>query len=280
MGDIPSARELALYDLRRMRASRAATVVLAAAIVGALLSGRPEIFPLAGAAFLAYFAVPAWIGVGPVYPTPSLLAGIAQQIASFGLPMVGVLLVYVVLTKGALDIVSMAPGLIAGALVYSAYQWRYTQEAQRRIRGESAAMPLIGRLWRHYLGYVIGIGAALVATSFVDVVAVVPAMSTFAAAFLVGKAAVDLSLPQPPLGATRVSAALLQLTLISPIWFGVPWGAGYLAFEAVMGRDVASLLEPTAYVSTLVESALACTIVFAAIAVVAAVIEFATGGRD
>jgi hypothetical protein len=280
MGDVPSARALALYDLRRARAGTASTAVLIAGVVAMFLFGRWELVVFAAMAFVAYFAVPSWVGVAPVFPMPSLGGALIQYVAGFGLPMVGVLLIYLVLTKGSSDLLSMAPGLAAGAITYSIYQWRYARDAQRRIRGEAAGMSLPSRLWRHYLAYAVGIGAGVGATLPLDPASMTLAISVFAAAFLTAKAAVDFSLPQPALAAERVSAALLQLTLMSPIWFGLPWGGVYIVMEAIALDGAGFPLPVVARLPMLIEACVACVVVFAATTVVAGAMELVSGRRE
>jgi hypothetical protein len=185
-----------------------------------------------------------------------------------------------VLTKGRPDILSMAPGLAAGAITYSVYQWRYARDAQRRIRGEAAGMTLASRLWRHYLAYAAGLAAGAGATLALDPANMILAISVFAAAFLTVKAAVDFALPQPALAAERVSAALLQLTLMSPIWFGLPWGGVYIVMEAIALDGAGSPVPVVERLPMLIEACVACVVVFAATTVVAGAMELASGRRD
>ena len=278
MSDMPSARQHGLYDLRRKRAALAMGAIAVAATVGAMLAGKPALFALPVAAAIAFVALPSWIGVEPRYPVPSLWATMYGNMLGFGVPMVGVLLMYVMLNKGDLRYAAFVPVAVAGALIYSAYRWRYLGEAMARVRGVRAGMPLVDRLWRHYLGYAVGLaagGVALSATRGMDW-----SLSTglFAIVFLAVKAAVDLSLPQPPLKTERLSTAALQLAAMSPVWFGLPWGVAltFASVDLTAGRwSLLTAVSSNAVIVVYVT--IATVVVFTAFALVAFLIEAATG---
>jgi hypothetical protein len=278
MSDMPSAREHGLYDLRRKRATVVMGAITVAATVGAMLAGNPALFALPVVAAIAFGALPSWIGVEPRYPVPSIWAAVYSNILGFGVPMVGVLLMFVMLNKGDLRYAALVPAAVTGALVYSAYRWRYLGEAMARVRGVRAGMPVVDRLWRHYLGYALGLaggGVALSATRGIDWSF---GTALFAIVFLAGKAAVDLSLPQPPLKTERLSTAALQLAAMSPVWFGLPWGVALtFALAALTPADWSVLTAVSTNTVTVVYVTIASVVVFTAFALVAFLIEVATG---
>lgn len=279
MSDMPSAREHALYDLRRKRAGIATTVVLIAAIAGAFLTRDMGLSAVAAAAVLAQFAIPNWVGVEPQFPVPSIWAAVSEHLLSFGVPMVGVLLLYFVLTRGDLDFLGMIPVAVLGALVYSLYRWRHLGISLTRVRGAAARMPFGDRLWRHYLGYAAGLTAGALGVALTaEAQSSMLGAGSFGGAFLIVKALVDLSFSQPPLKAERLSGAAVQLTLMSPIWFGLPWGAaltGVMAAAEISSRPFAPAVAENAIV--VVYMTVASVVVFTSIVMVASVMELVAG---
>lgn len=283
MSDMPSAREHGLYDLRRKRSAMAMLVVGAASIAPTLLLGDIALTALPAAAVFAYLAMPSWIGAEPRFPRASVGSAMLETLSASIVPLAGMTLMFFMINKGRLDVLGLAPVLLAGAVSYGAYRWLYRDVALATVRGERAGMSLGGRLWRHYLGYALGLSVATVALLIVrqialDGEAVVLTEMVFVAAFLLTKSAVDASLPQPPLEAKRLSLAAAQLALMSPVWFGLPWGAAILGFFVSFDRyrmPLMWLIEQDAIV--IVYMTVAAVVVFTAFALVAFAIEAATG---
>ncbi len=276
--DMPSAREHGLLDLRRKRAGIVAGVVLFASVIGLFASREMGLAALPVVALLAYLSLPSWVGVEPRFPVPTVWVALRDHMLSFGVPMVGVMLMYLMLNKGELAFAIMIPLAAVGAVIYGAYRWRYSQASMVRLRGGDEAMPLLSRLWRHYLGYAAGLAAGTAAAFAGDTIDWAIAATGFVGAFLVAKAAVDLSLPQPPIESRRLSIVLAQLAIMSPIWFGLPWGAAMVAAMSFGLRarfPLTMALQDNAIV--VVYAAISAIVVFTALALIAFVIEVATG---
>lgn len=279
MGDLPSAREHALYDLRRKRASVATTTVLIASIAVLVLTGDAALSVLGAAAVLAQFAVPNWVGIEPRFPLPSIVAAVIEHLFGFVVPMVGVLLLYYVLNKGDLNFLGVLPIAVLGALIYSVYRWRLLGVSLARVRGAVVRMSPGERLWRHYLGYAAGlIAGALAVTVAGETANWLAAAGFYGGAFMIAKAFVDLLLPQPPLETERLSDAAAQLAVMSPVWFGLPWGVTLTGLMATVetGKPFVAAVADDAI--TVGYVAIASVIVFTAIAAVAFVMELVGGG--
>ena len=69
---------------------------------------------------------------------------------------------------------------------------------------------------------------------------------------------------------------------MSPIWFGLPWGAVYIVVEAIVvdGAAFTSLAPVIERLPMLWEVCVACVVVFAATTVVAGAMELVLGRRD
>lgn len=279
MGDMPSARAHALLDLRRRRAGVAALAVLLVSGVALFATTRVELFALLAAALLAYLAVPSWVGVAPRFPVPSLGREMVDRLVGFAVPAIGAMLLYTVWTKGRVEQLSAVPVLLVGAAAFAVYRWRYLNAALEQVRGEGRGMPFLARLWRHYLGYVTALAVGLGAAFALGAAQVMFALVAFGSAFFVVKLAIDFALPQPPLAPRPLSATMLTLALMSPIWFAVPWGASVTVALALMETTaetaLADALSANAMVAVYV--GVATVAVFAALTVVALVMELATG---
>lgn len=275
---MPSAREHGLLDLRRKRAAVAAGLVLFASVTGLFVSRDMGLAAVPVVALLAYLSLPSWVGVEPRFPVPSVWVALRDHMLRFGVPMVGVMLMYLMLNKGALAFAIMIPLAAVGAVVYGAYRWRYAQGSMTRLRGADEAMPLLPRLWRHYLGYAVGLAAGTAAAVAGETIDWAFAATGFAGAFLIAKAAVDLSLPQPPIKSRRLSIALAQLAVMSPVWFGLPWGTAMvvaMSFGLRARFPLTMALQDNAIV--IVYVTVAAIVVFTALALIAFLIELATG---
>lgn len=282
---MPSAREHALYDIRRKRAGVATVVVLVATVAGVFATERMELLALVATAMFAWGAFPAWVGVAPEYPAPRAWDSIRQHAFTIALPVIGVSLFNMVLAKGDPRFLSSVPVGLLGALVYGSYRWRYIIAAVARMRGAEDDMPLIARLWRHYLGYVAGLTAGLLALAIgrnyaADFEWLLPS-TLFLSGFLIVKPLVDFVFPQPPLSAERLSGAAAQLAAMSVVWFGLPWGAllTCLLASVAVGRRISVEQALAVDAMTLVYVAVSSVVVFTAIAVVAFVLELFDSGR-
>lgn len=278
MSDMPSARQHGLYDLRRKRAGLAAGVVFVGSVVSVFVSREMALVSLPFAALLAFLALPSWVGAEPRYPVPSFWAAVRDQMLSFGVPMVGVLLMYLLLNKGELAFAVVILFAVIGVFVYSAYRWQYMRDSMARVRGVGEHMPLLARLWRHYLGYAVGLAAGLGAGLAGGQIHWAVAQGGFVGAFLVGKGVSDLALRQPPIRDRRLSFTLAQLAAMSPVWFGLPWGATATAAWSLSlsaGSSLTWALANNAII--IVYVTVASVVVFTATALVAFLIEVATG---
>jgi hypothetical protein len=234
---------------------------------------------LAVAAWLAYFAVPSWVGIEPRFPLPPAWAVISEHLFSFGVPMVGVLLIYAVLLKGETTVFAVMPVAVLGAVVYAVYRWRYLSATLMRVRGVVQSMTLPSRLWRHYLGYALGLAVAVPAALALKGQDIAVILGAYVGAFLLAKLLVDLALPQPPLNAERFSTAAFQLALMSPIWFGVPWSAFLIGLVASVEPSAGLTGPPMESAAVVLYTIIAAVVVFGAIAAVAFAIDLA-GSED
>lgn len=279
MGDMPSARAHALLDLRRRRAGVATTVVLLVSGVALFATARVELFALLAGALLAHVAVPSWVGVTPRFPVPSLGQEMLDRLIAFAVPAIGAMLLYTVWTKGRVEQLSAVPVLLVGAAAFAVYRWRYLSAALAQVRGEGGGMPLLDRLWRHYLGYVVALGLGLGAAIAVGTAQLLGALFAFGSVFFGAKLAVDLALPQPPMASRPLSATMFALALMSPIWFAVPWGASVTVALALMETtaEISFVDALSANGMVAVYVGVATVAVFVVLTVVAFVMELATG---
>jgi len=278
MTDMPSAREHGLYDLRRKRAQVASGVVLAVSFV-LLIVAFQWAMALPAAALFAFLVMPSWLGAQAQYPPLAAWRGIGAHLLGFGVPLIGVMLMYLVLSKGRPSVMGLLPFVAIGAVCYSAYRWRNQATALERVRGERDGMALLQRLWRHYLGYAVGLAAGVGAnlawrdTGLLETEDFLTEIA-FVTTFLAGKTVVDVSLPQPPLAPKRASLAVLQLAAMSPVWFGLPWGALTVATLLVRFPDPWIVDGKEVVLATVAGATL---VVFLATAAVTYVLELAGG---
>ncbi len=279
MSDMPSAREHALFDLRRKRAGILTGLVFGLLVAAVFLVGGVAVSVGTIAALLVLIAMPSWVGVEPRYPVPTLWRELFGHLAALALPAVGLLLLYIVWSKGKVEQLSALPILAIAAAVYAVYRWHHLAGALARVRGAGADMPFFDRLWRHYLGYAAGLAVGVAAASAVDLRQWVLAATLFAGSFLIIKMIVDVTLPQPPLASRRLSATFLVLMLMSPVWFGLPLGVALavlsVLFDVSRGEPFASAVEDARMVVLYITVATAS--VFAVLAAAAAAMELATG---
>lgn len=276
---MPSAREHALCDLRRKRAGILTGLVFGLSVVAVFLVGGVAVAVGAVAALMVVIAVPSWVGVEPRYPVPTLWQALLGHLAAVAVPAVGLLLLYIMWSKGKVEQLSAVPILVIAAAVYAVYRWHHLAGALARVRGASAGMPLLDRLWRHYLGYAVGLAVGIAAASAGDLRQWTLSASLFAGSFLIMKMMVDVALPQPPLASRRLSATFLILTLMSPVWFGLPWGVAQavlsVLFDLSNGEPFVAAVDDAPTVVLYI--AAATTSVFAVLTVAAAALELATG---
>lgn len=279
MSDMPSARQHALYDLRRKRAGILTGLVFGVSIVALFLIGGIALAAVVIAALLVLIAVPSWVGVEPRYPIPTLWRELLGHLAAVAVPAVGLLLLYTMWSKGRLEQLSAAPILVVAAAVYAICRWHHLAGALARVRGAGAGMPFLDRLWRHYLGYAAGLAVGVAAASVGDLRQWMLSATLFAGSLLIVKMMVDVALPQPPLAPRRLSATFLILALMSPVWFGLPWGVALavlsVLFDLSNGVSFASAVDNSAMVVIFV--AVATLVVFLVLATAATVVELATG---
>lgn len=281
MSEIASSpREHALQDLRRARAG-VLTAAVAALSFGAYLAagGRLEALALAVAAIATVLATPSWVGVEPRYPIPRLGPALWERVVAYGTPIIGVVLIGMMLTKGSINFLGMLPLIVILAVVYGVYAWRGLSKALARVRGEQSDMPLLARLWRHYLGYVAAFAAGGLAVWATMSAPSLVSLSGFAASALTAKLLVDFALPQPLPKPQRLSLTFLNLMLMSPLWFGLPWGLGFGAVLVVVGLGGGDRLNAAVDAASIIvlPVAVGSVAVFALLALLAAVLEFATG---
>jgi hypothetical protein len=279
MGDMPSAREHALQDLRRVRAGVISIAVGALSFGAYLATNRHELLALLVAAFATVMALPSWVGVEPRYPVPRLHLALWAWAIQFATPVIGMALVGMILTKGSINLLGMLPLFAIAAAVYGIYAWRGLTNALARVRGDAGDMPLLSRLWRHYLGYSAAFAAGALAVWVVGSEPLLLALSVFAASALTAKLLVDLALPQPLPKPQHLSLTFLNLMLMSPLWFGLPWGLAFAGVFVVLGLGMGAPLDlAIADASILVlPVAVGSVVVFALLTLAAAIVEFATG---
>lgn len=280
MSDMPSAREHALQDLRRKRAGNLASLMLGLWFIAFVLTGEVELMALALAALFALLAVPSWVGVEARYPIPTLSRELWHYASALALPVAGFGLVYLVWSKGQLEALNVAPVVALGAVVFAVYRWHGLAAALARVRGAGAGMTVWERLWRHYLGYFAGLAAGGTAVLASGAPREWPlSLSLFLGSFLIIKLVIDMTLPQPTLPSRRLSASLFAMTLMSPVWFGLPWGAALTAVSVLFGLSLNLSLEAAIDDSAMILAYVtgASVVVFAALTTAAAVLEMATG---
>lgn len=276
---VPSAREHALHDLRRSRAGVLTAAVGALSFGAYLATGRHELLALVVAAIATVLAAPSWIGVEPRYPIPGLGPALWERVTMFATPIIGVVLIGMMLTKGSINLLGMLPLIVIGAGVYGIYAWRGLSNALARVRGNEADMPLLSRLWRHYLGYAAAFVAGGLGVWATATAPLLVSLSAFAGLALSAKLLVDLALPQPLPKPQRLSLTFLNLMLMSPLWFGLPWGFAFGAVLIVLGLGMGTPLDAAVADASIIvlPVAVGTVVVFALLTLFAATVEFATG---
>jgi hypothetical protein len=226
-------------------------------------------------------AAPSWVGVEPRWPVPRLGHALLERVIAYGTPLIGVVLVSTMLSKGSINLLALLPPILVAGLVYAVYAWRGLTHALARVRGQSGDMPLLSRLWRHYLGYAAALGAGVLAVWGALSASQLVMVSAFVAAGLVAKLLVDLALPQPLPKPQPLSLTFLNLMLMSPLWFGLPWGFAVAAVFAVSGFGEGMPLEDAAVDASIIVApvAVGSVAVFALLTLIAAAIELATDER-
>jgi hypothetical protein len=275
----PSAREHALHDLRRARAG-ILTIGVGALSFGAYwATGRHELLALVVAASATVLAAPSWIGVEPRYPVPRLGPALWERAITYATPVIGAVLIGMMISKGSINLLGMLPLVAIAALVYGIYAWQGLGNALARVRGRVADMPLLSRLWRHYLGYAAAFLAGGLAVWGSASAPLLVLVSVFAGSALVAKLLVDLALPQPLPKPQRLSLTFLNLMLMSPLWFGLPWGLAFGAVLVVLDLGMSTPLDVAIENAwpIVLPVAVGSVAVFALLTVLTAIVEFATG---
>jgi hypothetical protein len=281
MADIvSSAREHALQDLRRARAG-VLSVAVGALAFGAYVvgGGRFELLALVVAALATVLATPSWTGVEPRYPIPRLGSALWERVIRFATPVIGAVLIGMMITKGSINLLGMLPVVVIAAVVHAIYAWRGLAYALARVRGDAVDMPLLARLWRHYLGYAAAFVAGGLAFWATVSAPLLVSFSAFAGSALTAKLLVDLALPQPLPKPQPLSLTFLNLMLMSPLWFGLPWGLAFGAVLVVLGLGEGMALDAAVAESSIIvlPVAVGSVAVFALLTLLAAIVEFATG---
>jgi len=265
--------------LRRARAGILTAGVSALAFGAYLATGRYELLALVVAAIAAVLATPTWVGVEPRYPVPRLGFALWERVVTYATPIIGAVLIGMMISKGSINVLGMLPLAAIAAAVYAIYAWLGLGRALARVRGETTDMPLLSRLWRHYLGYAAAFLAGALTVWVAMPAPLLVLISLFAGLSMTAKLLVDLVLPQPLPRPQRLSLTFLNLMLMSPLWFGLPWGLAFAAVLVVLGLGVGTPLDAAVADAAIIvlPVAVSTVAVFGLLALVAAIVEFATG---
>ena len=131
----------------------------------------------------------------------------------------------------------VVPAIAAVMLTFVVVQMVYAWRARAYANGP------IGRLTAtaaaaHFAGYVFGLAAGISAATFVATRFKLEdewlwTGLAFGMAFALAKLFADLMMPEPArLRTSTLSGALLRMTVVSPLWWGLPWGIAYAGYSA------------------------------------------------
>lgn len=212
---------------------------LESAVVGALflllflLTQEWEFLVALPVAFLAYLVIESRIGgdASLEFMTPTL-RGMALTVVTW---TVGSAIFYS--DRGFWGTFNIVIGSAAAIAAFEFYLRLQIKQSVARANGTAGTMAFGERTLRHLLGYVVGLAFGLLCANFIEFGSPPFLWNVFLVAFLAGKAAVDFWLPQPlrPLPA-RLSDALKEMALVSPLYWGLPWATlGLLYWIVALG---------------------------------------------
>lgn len=166
---------------------------------------------------------------------------------------------------------------ITGFIVYAIYASRIKPYA---TDGSVSRLSADG-IRAHFTGYIVGLAAGIGAATLVRVYGPLADMWLWSAvaygiAFAVGKLAADLLSPTPaPYRQPTMSSALLRMTALSPLWWGLPWGIAYAGYTAVTlnAMNIGLRFLMMDGLSSVLHVATAVTLVFAALTILVYVQE-------
>lgn len=156
----------------------------------------------------------------------------------------------------------------------------YLQRLRRTERVAGDGWPSLETTARHLIGYLIAVAGSLVAASLaLDRLGFGVALLSYPIVFALTKLACDqLFAPPIRLIPSRLSTLLRNMTVISPFWWGLPWGLANYAFQVLLDAPHTRHLE-WALIRNLPELyhvAIAAVLACAALTLIAALIETLT----
>jgi hypothetical protein len=129
----------------------------------------------------------------------------------------------------------------------------------------------------HFAGYVLALAAAIASAGLLDGWSARTA--GFVGGAVVGKLVADFMFAQPaPLGDARLSHALMRMTVLSPLWWGLPWGLLAAGYFHILENGRSTFF--TSGLPVVYHVVIAVVFVFAAMTAVAFAQEYKEWGRS
>jgi hypothetical protein len=200
----------------------------------------------AAVAFPIWLVTESWLALGPQEPDAPLhgfwrgrLAGALPVIVGFAIGMS--------FYRERLEwqvLLILAP-MLTGVAVRALYAWRDAKSRPIGLLTASFARISYDGACAHFASYAIALAAGVAAAAQFD--DMLPRAVAYACAVLLGKLAADFVFTKPaPLDDRTLSGALMRMTVLSPLWWGVPWGAFaagfFFAFRPNFKGPVAALI--------------------------------------
>jgi hypothetical protein len=176
--------------------------------------------------------------------------------------------------RGKLDwgVLPFVAPLLVAVLARAIYAWRDARERPVGLFRTQFARISHGGAQLHLAGYVVALAAAIAAAAPFQGWTLRSA--AYVTGALIGKLAIDLLFARPaPLKAPTVAAALARMTVLSPLWWGLPWGLLAAAYLAVTDIEATASLARL-NMSIVFHTAVAVVLLFAALTAVAYVQDF------
>lgn len=230
-----------------------------------------------------FLLIPALTVLVPIVVVTTHWLGLnVQQVQSFRSIASGILIATVAGVAGPMSArdpdewVPIVPvTAVAVVTIFSVYAIYARRALAYDIDGAVERLSVDG-LRAHFTGYVAGLAAAIGAATIVETQLTISdkwpwSGAAFGIAFALGKLVADLVSPRPsPFRQASMSGALLRMTALSPLLWGLPWGIAYAGYDFVTFNSMrggASWYDAESILSSVLHVAVAVTLVFAGLTI-------------